>query len=1495
MDNLNTISPLSYQDWSAQQNSFSDLSQKNYLDYLNNWYNAETLKKTRPNLPKTKKEEYIQLVKDLTVLLNPDERDLFLTDIDYSNDEDLIYIIPFLAHKLKEISQILASKRENLKYSKTKNSMTGSNEGLEKVLYEYILKNFTKKEYSYTRIPLSPLQNLYPQLSSVSEDFFIEIEELYDTNSYHDSDPSLPISTYADLSAIVSTEYFKDLTEEEIFGLISTRYLPRVAETPLSTIFKNYLNSVNTNASTVSSFYTSEINNLYGASQKYLGETVYGLTAVKTGDVVAADLALNFDVGNNWFYWPYGDKILDETLIGNTYRPIPINSSNLLLNRQVTGSSYLDSDLIFTDKNGVIEGAWLQGTRTEISSDVMSIRLKPDEVRTFIFPYVGYQIASKTLNFIGYSLNDSERDLFEKLSKELKKDVLNSYFTGTIPNSASLDIYLNQTSLIKAGSYAAKFSDEADVITKRVNNKTINNVYQDNALGTTEQAFLYKFQETDIAISEGDNIILWPIKKFTDPSESSSLTLNHETCLPINVGDLESNISMLGSTAGTNITNSDVIYKLNNRTGLAESEAAWLAAGTNNQLDLIKDSIQIYSTPALDCAEYIEGAIQSSLSFKVDAGSYLSFIWMDKDTPADDVFLFRDHAYNCPFGKTFPHNFYSNQDYQNVNPLNANVLYPLDKTPCTCKAVNYSPMGHEGTKVSDYNGMSDYLFADPFGLGSNFTLNTWKDTRRLNVYNSPQFSFYQLDGKYDKEVGFGTGKWKNGDNTKMILKTGRRYTYYRTGLRSNPSGLSIIPYLISNYAYKNITVTCGDSNVGEALDLVIIIDKSKSEYFDLATIKDVAKSFCSAMINQNKNALISIISFANDGDNLLTYLTNSEGYLISHIDSIKVPNSHPTHKTNLYPALALGYEILNTNQPDGNNCNYDDISALCSNLNAQILNRSNIPTLTNCPRPFAKKKFLILSDGEDNISNINFITDYVNEIKDSGIEIISMDVGAKSGTNTLMETIATDGLYYNLNNYLLNSDGNYNNFVQYTSLALSNCQSIPRWCKAIKDKTGIWQGTIERSSMVLNAGDYINYSHRPSVTYNGSSNGTFVVPSITFTINIKLDGWDYTLNKFDPSFFGAQYGAKPFWGISYVDTNAENNFFKGTMGFGGHIKFIDGYAPVNQPEISNMILDNGCLLEYSNRGNRNILWQETLTFNVFLTSQRWNKLIIDKSVTNLDFAVRSGNIIDLVVESSQEESNMTLESYNSFKPARYNYYAINPINISQTLYNLASCSESFSVFLTGVAINANEPYLNLDNIHYPTVATFPYPYNLVSKNQTGAYLSPDKLGVSYYRGKGYEITINPNRLTYTDSLSVERMFLDPNKYASRHRGLTKNDQLSITEISNVDNNWMIESYTAGNYSGVILDTLDNQKLTPYQSTYETDKLQVGLSLMSDSFQFWNPQNYNRWVDASRYPLTFKKELTFKSYNDKLKTLLVDIGVLDRWRVDIFGNNYGLFK
>ena len=200
MDNSFTSqSPLSYPDWINTQGYYADQSQQAYFAYLNSWYNTNNKVYKDNKQSSTIRDQYVQLIKDLIYLFNKDELDLFLSDIDYNNDEDLIYVIPYLASKLKQITQIIVEKREEIKRAKLKDSMIGSNEGLEKILYEYLLKNFTNKPYSWTRVPISPLANQFPQLSSISQDFYIEIEELYDTNNYHDSDPSVLISEYSNM------------------------------------------------------------------------------------------------------------------------------------------------------------------------------------------------------------------------------------------------------------------------------------------------------------------------------------------------------------------------------------------------------------------------------------------------------------------------------------------------------------------------------------------------------------------------------------------------------------------------------------------------------------------------------------------------------------------------------------------------------------------------------------------------------------------------------------------------------------------------------------------------------------------------------------------------------------------------------------------------------------------------------------------------------------------------------------------------------------------------------------------------------------------------------------------------------------------------------------------------------------------------------------------------------------------------------------------------
>jgi hypothetical protein len=1491
---LNTSTPLSYQDWANEQGSSGDTSQRVYLDYLNSWYQNSNTKNSSYTISQSVKQQYIQLIKDLTHLFNQDERDLFLSDIDYTKDEDLIYVIPYIAHKLKEISQIIISKREFLKRTKTRDSLNGSNLGLENVLYEYVLNNFTKKDYSYTRVPVSPLASFYPELSEVKEDFFIEIEELYDKNNYHDSDPSISIDEYI---SFTDAEPFTDLSDSEINGLLSTRFLSRVAPTPLSKIFNQYLTSFSTLSTlALSSSFTSLINNQIIGSQKYLGENVYGLTAVPlTEDNRPPDYIMNLDFqyGNNWFYWPSGDKITNEDVFTNIFEPLNINDSNFTLNRYVTGNSYLDSDLIFTDKNGVIEGAWLKGISQQTVYDTLAKTLKANDTTSFLFPYVGFKLDYKSLDFKEYSINDESQPLFEVLDPTIKQKILSKYYTSSTPLSSGSDLYLNQTSLVNQGSLAGKFSDVADNIIKRENNLRINSVYSDNSLSATEQAFLYKFDYTNLPISVGDNNIYWPLTVIDSTTSNVPATLDKEVCLPIALKDIHNGYAMSGAVAGTTLNEADVIYKLNFGVNNDPIEAAWLGSGSLSQLDIV-NSIPVYDTPATHCANYIDSSIQSSLNFKVNEGGYTSFIWLGPDTPAEDVFYYCKHSSDCAYGKSFPHDFYTNQDYQNPNPLNNTKSFPLNTHPCTCKAVNHSPIGNQGQTLKDYYGMADYLFADPFGLGSSFKIDNWIDTRGLNVYNSPQFSFFQIDGTKDLDIGFGTGKWQTGNNKPMILKTGRRYTYYRNPLKiSTASTNATVPYLVINHVYNNLSINCPNNFSGQ-VDLVVLLDNSRSQRFDIDTVKQLLKSLAVSINNTQADVKISLISF-DSNVKLLSFLTKDIYYILDKINQTNIED-YPNFSTNISDALQLAQTILYTNYPADNRCSVSNLSGACIDLNETINQVAELPSYDNCPRPNASKKILIFSDGQET-NNIGQAIPIALQIKNTGVEITSMDIGYYASYNQIMETMSSDGCYFNLRNYLLDSDGDLNNFIQYYSLKLLGCgPGIPSWYKAILSSNGSWTQTFIPSDMVLRPGDYIKYSHRSSVIHTDALKGSFNTPSISFPINVKLDGWDYGTNQYSLSAVGVNFGAKPFWGKVYVNTDSVNNFNKQTMSFAGQIRFVNDYVPISQPEISQMVLNNNCYIEYINRSNRNIDWKEFLPFTVPTFNIQWNKLIINKEAPNSCYNLTPSTLLNLVTYSTDEKSDLTLESYSDFKPAKYNYYSRNPFKYTQNLYNINFCNNSFFPVVSSLVTEAMEPYANLDNVHFPTVATVSFPSNMVSKTQTGGYMSPDRFGTSYYRGKGYNISLDLNSVTYFNSISAELLFLDIEKYGPRNRGLSKNDQLAPVIINHVDNSWMFQPYYAGKVAGTIIDTVNNQKLVPYQSSYEIDtKNQIGLSTQSDNFQFWDPNNFKVWTGGPNYPPTFRNELSFNSYNDRITSLLTNKGVLNQWRTDVFGNNYGLFK
>jgi hypothetical protein len=1483
------LKPLSYDAWLSVNGLAATDNYEGYSKYLVNWYKAQGA--PRSNI----KDDYVQLLKDIKFLFKDEKKDPFIADLNLDIKEDLINALPYFTNKIKNIIKGYTIKRESVKKSKLKYNLSSSSRGIEILLYEYLLRSFTSRG-NLIPVAYNQLSDVLPQLKNVNNTFYIEIEELYDKSNYFDQSPVVESSNYVDIEALLNSfPYQNNLTEDQLLGLLSTALKPRIANTPLSELFLSYL-YIDGPGSINEYDYLNAVNNL-AANQKYLGRDLYGLTAIKTNLNEFADYTVNLNIeqGNNWFYWPSGDKIYNYDYIDNIYHPIEINSTNFVLSGATGGSSYQESDLIFTDKKGYIEGAWLMGPRTQKSKHMVSFSVDSNERRQFLWPYTGFELTKITNQWKGHSLNDDSNKYFYFLPNEEKNFILEKYYSLPTPSLTSLPVYLNETGFYNYNVLAGESTVDSDVIIKQKTNKNKNAIYNasletNDGTDSTEISFLYKFENTDLPITSGINNIIWPLKKIADDLENIPVTVDKNFCLPVRLLDTDVSKSFQGAVAGLTYDMSDIIYKLDGRDG-NPVEAAWLRASNVSDLNTISEEIPIYSTKAdpLFCAKYIQGAQQTGLHTTIRSGKKISFIWGDVDTPVDEVIRYREHQINCPYSSDTG-DYYDNQDYLNPIPLRPE---DFKWKKCNCRSVNYSPIGHKGNIVTEYGGVTDMLFADPQGMEEDFAFNTWKDTRGLDYKNSPQFSFYQLNENNSNDVGWGYGKWKTSTGSKMILKTGRRYTYCRTKFKTLLAEEA--PLMVLNYYYKNPPTTCINT---QPYDMVLVIDISMSQKENL----DLTKRLVEGIILDNlNNAQIAIVVF-DENEYRCSYLSNTPDLLdfYNKIDRIDY-SGLSAYRTNLYGALQLANELLTKTITEGNQKSIIDFNRLCKDINATIRAARKVSVL-NMPQPGALKRIFVISDGVETKENTKGKSlPYSKDLKNSGVEIHCVDVGQLSKVNNLLEEMASPGKYFDLQRYIeVNDNEDYTGIIRNISQRTNNCQSMDAvWMKLVRDTNGEWTETTEFSDMVLNPGDFLTYIHRDYIEYTSpyDSYQNFRQPSVNFKIKLKLGGWDYLNNRLASDGLSGYFGAKPFWGKAYLDIDPQNNFDKGTQYLGGHIRWLD-YMPLEQPEVSMTVLENGDFIEYIRNKTEKLSIKEEVPFEQYLSDYRWNKLEFSKQYSNLNNLFKHDKI-DYIVKQTQEASDMIIEGFYEFKPAKYNYYARSPFTFGQDLFLINKCLPTYSSLLTGMVLEAESPYKHLDNVNFPTVATLPYTNNFVSKKQVGEYRLPTRLGVPFFNGRGYTIELDEKRIAELEQNNVEKIFLDPQKYGPIVQGLSKTDHYSPVKISSIDNRWMMIPYGTGMRSGTINNTVATQKFTGYQSDYEVYGSTIhGPSKASDDTQFYDSRM--RWTGKG---INYRGELSTAEYQKRRKGLLVslgttsywDLGIITQWRTDLFGFNYALFK
>lgn len=820
----NEYSPLSFKEWLIKRTGIKPGREYyEYNRYIRSWYSELYDKKeVQVNALKT---DYINLLKELSILFKDDDNLKFINDVNYEDNLDLEYAIPYYTKKLKEIAYYIVKKRDSLKNAKLKYNMAGSNQSIEKLFYQYLLQAFTAKN-TLVEVPEFSAISLLPNLSATNIKFGISIEEIYDNSSYFDKDP-LNTATYfcenkQNQINQANLNYFDSLNfgSSSVNWIYESGYMPLCANNPLLWTLDGLLNEYNvteTSQLPFSALDLSDIENsvpndytMFDLNKKYLGNNFYILTG---GYYILDETTntINLIKGNNWFYWPSGEFYTDNYKVP-PYSPISLSSSNLVNNGANASEDYRSADKIFVQTESEVKGAWLKYSVITTQNSTMNCVIAGDSSLTFKFPYCNFGYVGDGNSWSGRGINNLNAEYYF-LDDDLKRKTDLLYWENTDARTIS-SIEINDTTLSNiSGINASQYYVNADKIIKRtatgaygIYDANANNgddlqsaVYNDGF----EYAWLYKPEKTDLPIKVGKNNYLWPLQRL-DSTTNSTIKVSSDFTTPVALSSLDVK-DFTGSRAGYGLSDSDIIYKLSSKGGFP-IEAAYLKG------QLIRNSlpsnIKVIDSTYTTYTSAITGIMQIGLNHKCKPNAPETFIWQDPDTEISTLNLtYKPHQDDCPFSLYSKHpSIYNQKDGEEFS-----FQYPW--TECNCKSVVYSPIGHTGNKFTDFGGMADIIVLDN-QYPNNFNLNDWRDSNGNNFEKSSDFAWYKIEkpenlqnNKYglDVDVGMGVGRWVTGSGQPFTFKQGKQYKYIRNSMGRSVAEVdsALVPYFIISTPYTN--------------------------------------------------------------------------------------------------------------------------------------------------------------------------------------------------------------------------------------------------------------------------------------------------------------------------------------------------------------------------------------------------------------------------------------------------------------------------------------------------------------------------------------------------------------------------------------------------------------------------------------------------------------------------------------------------------------------
>lgn len=221
-----------------------------------------------------------------------------------------------------------------------------------------------------------------------------------------------------------------------------------------------------------------------------------------------------------------------------------------------------------------------------------------------------------------------------------------------------------------------------------------------------------------------------------------------------------------------------------------------------------------------------------------------------------------------------------------------------------------------------------------------------------------------------------------------------------------------------------------------------------------------------------------------------------------------------------------------------------------------------------------------------------------------------------------------------------------------------------------------------------------------------------------------------------------------------------------------------------------------------------------------------------------------------------------------------------------TDYYYLSTGSTINDIVSGVLFKAQDKSTNFLNKRFPSTASFQNENNLKNIRQIGGFFLPDKLGVLNFNNFKYTIDVDKN------TLIPNKIYVFPDPY---HQGNISN--LSRTDfespiIYEEDVSWMHYNRTAQYLFANVVSNPLYKNFYAYHSRSETLGYQpIGMSRDIDSTEFFTGTAKSVWNNSDVFPVK-NNELPI---DERQFNLLVVNKTLTKYRNDLFGNNYGLYK